>query len=307
MKKLTAILLAALMLVSMFAFASCGGNNAAPADDTAADVADDAADVADDAADDADDDAAVENTDAADDTADDAADADSDLAYVLDKGTLIVGITDYAPMNYYVDGELTGFDTEFALLVAEKLGIAEVEFVEINWATKAAELETKNIDCVWNGMTITDEVEEAMDCSVPYVINAQVLVMKSDKLADYTTVDSLATLSFVAERGSAGAQVLVDAGFTPVEVDTQAKALMEVKNGTADACVIDITMANAMTGEGTDYADLGYAFALTEEVYGIGFRTGSDMVDAVNAAIAELKADGTLAALADKYALTLAD
>ena len=301
MKKLTAILLAALMLVSMFAFASCGGNNAAPTADNA-DANNDAANTTEATE-------ATEATDASEaEDAEEVADEDSDLAYILDKGTLIVGITDYAPMNYYDEnGDLTGFDTEFAILVADKLGIPEIEFVEINWATKAAELETKNIDCVWNGMTITDEVEEAMDCSVPYVLNAQVLVMKSDKLADYTTVESLATLTFVAERGSAGAQVLADAGFTPVEVDTQAKALMEVKNGTADACVIDITMANAMTGEGTDYADLGYAFALTEEVYGIGFRTGSEMVEAVNAAIAELKAEGLLGALAEKYALTLAE
>lgn len=292
MKKLTAILLAALMLVSMFAFASCNDKKTPAADELAdkgpADATGDA-------------NTTTANTD--DTTPVD----DSDLAYVKGKGKLIVGITDYAPMNYYVDGELTGFDTEFAMAVAEKLGLDEVEFVEINWATKAAELETKNIDCVWNGMTITDEVKEAMDCSVPYVMNAQVLVMKADVVDKYETVEDLKDLTFVAERGSAGAQAIADVGYTAVEVDTQSKALMEVKNGTADACVIDITMAMAMTGEGTDYADLSYGVAFTIEEYGIGFRKGSDLVEAVNEIIAELKADGTLAALAAKYELTLAE
>ena len=249
---------------------------------------------------------AAATTAAATDAADEAA-TDGDLAYVQNKGKMIVGITDYAPMNYKDEaGNWTGFDTEFTYLVAEKLGV-EVEFVEIVWATKAAELETKNIDCVWNGMTITDEVKAAMDCSNPYVINAQVLVAKADMVGNYKTFEDLKDVKFVAERGSAGSAAITEAGFTPVEVDTQAKALMEVANGTADACVIDITMANAMTGEGTDYANLASGLAFTVEEYGIGFRKGSDMVDAVNAIIAELKADGTLEALAAKYELTLAE
>lgn len=230
----------------------------------------------------------------------------SDLKYVTEKGKMIVGMTDYAPMNYYEDGVLTGFDTEFALAVGEKLGV-EVEFVEIVWGSKAMELETKNIDCVWNGMTLTDEVMEAMTCSVPYVVNAQVLVMAADVIGNYATVEDLKDVVFVAEKGSAGAAAITDAGYSAVEVDTQAKALMEVANGTADACVIDITMANAMTGEGTDYANLTYGLSFTSEEYGIGFRKGSDMAEKVNAIIADLKADGTLAALAEKYQLTLAD
>ncbi len=103
-----------------------------------------------------------------------------DLQYIKDKGKLIVGITLFAPMNYHNDkNELIGFETEFAKAVGEKLGV-EVEFVEINWDTKEIELNAKNIDCIWNGMTITDERVENMSISVPYMQNKQVMVSKAN-------------------------------------------------------------------------------------------------------------------------------
>ena len=208
-------------------------------------------------------------------------------------------------MNYKEDGKWTGFDTEFAEAVAEKLGVT-AEFVEIDWDNKVFELNSKAIDCVWNGMTLTNEVLNSMNCSKAYVVNAQVLVMNKDKIADYTTVESLKDLTFVAEAGSAGAEAIADAGYTATEVGTQADALMEVAAGAEDACVIDITMANAMTGEGTNYADLTYGLSLTSEEYGIGFRKDSDLTEKVNGIIDELNKDGTLPALAKKYDLTLA-
>ncbi len=284
MKKLTAILLAALMLTSMVAFSSC----TQPADDLGNEV-----------------EGEIQQGEQQGEKEHET--KNSDLAYIQDKGKLIVGITDYAPMNYLDDeGKWTGFDTEFALAVAEKLGV-EVEFIEIDWDNKIMELDSKAIDCVWNGMTLTNEVLSAMNCSTPYVVNAQVVVMDKEKLGDYTTVEDLADVTFVAEAGSAGAAAIADAGYTAVEVGTQTDALMEVAAGAEDACVIDITMANAMTGEGTSYANLGYAISLTEEEYGIGFRKDSDTTAKVNEIIAELKADGTLTALAEKYELTLAE
>ena len=233
---------------------------------------------------------------------------DSDLAYVKDKGTLIVGITDYAPMDDKGEnGEWTGFDAEFARLVGEKLGV-EVEFIEINWDNKFFELETKNIDCIWNGMTITEEVNLNTNCSDAYVVNAQVVVMPADKVDAYPDTDSLADVLFAVEKGSAGEAALTDLGITGyTAVEDQAGALMEVAAGTADACVIDITMANAMTGEGTSYASLAAGIALTSEEYGIGFRKDSDLTAEVNKIMDELMADGTLTALAEKYSLTLAE
>ena len=232
----------------------------------------------------------------------------SDLEYIQKKGKLVVGITNYAPMDYKdQNGEWTGFDAEFARLFAEELGV-EVEFhVLSDWGKKFYELETKNIDVIWNGMTINDEVTLNTNCSDPYVINAQVVVMKADVVNNYPDGESMKDLTFAVENGSAGQDALETIGAVDyVPLQDQAAALMEVAAGTSDACVIDFTMANAMTGEGTNYADLAIGLTLTSEEYGVGFRKDSDVTAKFNAFMAERLEDGTLDALAEKYSLTLA-
>ena len=226
---------------------------------------------------------------------------------VAKEGTMVIGYTIYEPMNY-LDGEtLTGFDTEFAEAVCAKLGYTP-EFVEINWDTKFVTLDSKKIDCIWNGMTISDEVKKNCDVSAAYVKNAQVVVMKKDVIDNYKDVESLKGLKFAAEAGSAGEAAIqdngLDANYVPVAAQTD--AVLAVMGGQADACVIDITMAKAMTAEGTDYDSLTYSLELTSEEYGIGFRKGSALTAEVNKVIDELVADGTLPALAEKYALNLA-
>jgi len=221
------------------------------------------------------------------------------------KGTIIVGITDFAPMDYRdADNNWTGFDAELAEKVAADLGL-KVEFMEIEWDNKVLELNAGTIDCVWNGMTLTEEVKSAMSCSKPYVLNAQVVVVKADVADRYTTVESLAGLTLSVEAGSAGAMAAADCELATMEVGSQANALMEVAAGTSQGCVIDATMAAAMTGEGTSYADLVVCCELTNEEYGIGFRTGSDMTAKVDELLDKYKADGSLQALADKYGLSL--
>ncbi len=235
------------------------------------------------------------------------ANTNSDLAYVQDKGTLIVGITEYEPMNWKdkATGKWTGFDTEFAEAVAAKLGV-KAEFVVIDWDNKFPELDSKSIDCIWNGMTITDEALKNASVSDAYVKNAQVVVAKADVAAKYSSLEEMKDLAFAAESGSAGEKAIKDAGIEDcTAVLAQSDALMEVNSGSVDACVIDITMANAMTGEGTSYANLAQVCSLNEEEYGIAFRTGSDLTAKVNEIMAEMKTDGTLDALAQKYELTL--
>ena len=224
------------------------------------------------------------------------------------KDTFVVGITDYAPMDYKDEnGEWTGFDAEFARLFAEELDMEIEFFVITDWGKKFVELDTGNIDCVWNGMTITEEALLNSSVSDPYVVNAQVLVMKADRIADYVDAAALKDLTIAVENGSAGQSAAEAAGCEDlILVQDQAAALLEVKAGTSDACVIDITMANAMTGEGTDYAELAAGIALTSEEYGVAFPKDSELTAKFNAFMAELIADGTLQALADKYDLTLA-
>lgn len=104
-----------------------------------------------------------------------ASDSDSDVEYIKNKGTLIVGITDFEPMDYKDGDKWIGFDADMARMVADKLGV-EAQFVEIDWDNKIMELDSNNIDVVWNGMTLTDEVTSSMECTNAYCNNAQVVV-----------------------------------------------------------------------------------------------------------------------------------
>ena len=237
------------------------------------------------------------------------ASADSDLAYIQGKGKMVIGYTVYAPMNYTDDeGSFTGFDTELATAVCEKLGV-EPEFVEINWDTKVVELDAKSIDCIWNGMTLTEDIMANTATTKAYAKNAQVVVVKEGTA--YTSTADLAGTTVVAEAGSAGeAAIQGDENLAKadyVSKSVQTDCLMEVAAGTADAAVLDLTLANAMIGEGTDYAGLKIVDELNAEEYGVAFRKGSDAAAAVDAAFDELKADGTMQALAEKYELALAD
>ena len=224
------------------------------------------------------------------------------------KQKLVVGVTDFAPMDYKENGEWVGFDADLARLFADQYGW-DVEFVEIDWDNKILELDGGTVDCIWNGMTLTPEVAEAMECTDCYALNAQVVVMAKDKLADYPDAESMKELSFAAEAGSAGEEVGTEEGLTINAVQNQASALMEVAAGTSDACIIDKTMADAMTGEGTSYPDLGYDVALSQEEYVVGFRKGSSLAEELNGFFRAWKFDGTMEELSAKYdnAVSIAD
>ena len=237
--------------------------------------------------------------------------AATDLDYIKGNKKMIIGYTVYEPMNFTdANGEFTGFDTELAKVVCEKLGVAP-EFVVINWDTKEVALAAKDIDCIWNGMTLTAEREANMACTVPYVKNAQVVVVKAG--TEYKDTATLIGKTVCAEIGSAGEGMckgddadanLAKANYVGKAVQTD--CLMEVKAGTADAAVLDMTLANSMIGEGTNYADLKVVDYLAEENYGVAFRKDSNTRDEVNKIFAELVADGTMKKIADKYGLELA-
>ncbi|MBO4374813.1 MAG: transporter substrate-binding domain-containing protein [Lachnospiraceae bacterium] len=227
--------------------------------------------------------------------------AGTDTEKIKKKGKLIVGITDFAPMDYKdAGGEWIGFDADLAKLVAADLGV-KVEFVEIDWDNKILELDNGSIDCVWNGMTLTDEVAQAMEVTDPYCNNAQVVVVKSDKAGDYSDTDSLKDLSFAVEAGSAGEEVAVENGFNVTALTSQADTLMEVESGTSDACIIDLLMAGAMIGENTSYSDLTHTVELNSEKYVVGCRKDSDLAAFINSEFNKFKEDGTLEKTAVTY------
>ena len=271
MKKMIALLLAALMVLSM---AACASKPAASTETPAA--------------------------------SEPAAAAESDLAYVQDKGTLVIGITDFAPMDYQDEsGEWVGFDADMAKAFAESLGV-KAEFVEIVWDNKVLELDSKTIDCVWNGMTLTAEVTSAMECSNAYCNNAQVVIVPADKADQYQSVEACSGLTFAVEAGSAGKDEVEALGYSFTEVKAQSDALMEVAAGTSDAAVIDSLMAAAMVGAGTGYENLTYTVGLNSEEYGVGFRKGSELAQKLNEFFAASYADGTMQKIAETYGVQAA-
>ena len=273
-KKSIALILAALAVIMCFALAACGG--AGNTDEP--------------------------STDSPEATA-------SDLAYIKEKGEMIIGYTEFAPMNYKNDaGEFVGFETDFAKAVCEELGV-EAKFQLISWEAKETELAAKTIDCIWNGMTITPERLEAMSISTPYMANKQVLIVKAENADKYLKPEDMDGVKVVAEVESAGEGVAKeDAFFAKAQytsVADQATALMEVASGVSDACVVDYVLSIGMIGEGTDYEDLVVvdSLAFADEEYGIAFRKDSDTTAAVNEAISALVANGKLQEIAANYKL----
>ena len=295
MKRLMALMLAGVMTAAMVA--GCGQKSAETTAETPEETTQEATPDASD----------TETPEADPETPEETTSSEeSDLAYVQGKGTLVVGITYFEPMDYKEEsGNCIGFDADMAAAFAKSLGVS-VEFVEIDWDNKIMELDGKTIDCVWNGMTLTDEVKSAMECSNAYCNNAQIVIVPADKAEQYQDKESLKELTFAVEAGSAGEAQVTELGaeFTPVT--TQANALMEVAAGSSDAAVIDSLMAAAMVGEGTGYANLTYTVQLNSEEYGVGFRKGSDLAAALNEFFVTAYTDGSMVATAETYGVQAA-
>lgn len=270
MKKFISIALAVIMAVMTFAFAGCTAKK---------------------------DDKATNNTPTT---------AASDLASIKEKGKIVVGITDYEPMDYKDEnGKWIGFDAELAEAFAKKIGVDVEYLVLADWGKKFTELSAKSIDCVWNGMTITDEATKNSSVSEAYLTNSQVVVVPAAKADACKTIDGLKNMTFAVESGSAGETAANDNGLKTVAVKDQSAALLEAKSGTCDGCIIDKTMADSTVGAGSSYSSLAISMTLSTEEFGISFRKGSDVTAELNAFIAEYKASGEFNKLAEKYNVTV--
>lgn len=225
---------------------------------------------------------------------------ESDLAYIQSKGTLVAGITDFAPMDYRDEGEWTGFDVELAETFAERIGVT-LELKEIDWDDKIRLLEKGEIDCIWNGMTITPVLTESISCSMPYLSNAQVVVMYEEGLKQYKTIEECQHLLFAVEAGSTGEELLKGKKYRYVTCATQKEALQSVLDKKADATVIDIIMAAHNTSAGQEYDKLGFTIFLNDEKICVGFRKDSDLTQEADAFIQAGYEDGSINALAEKY------
>ena len=208
------------------------------------------------------------------------------------------------------DSTLIGFDIELAQAVGKDLGV-EVEFVQINWDTKENELESKNVDLLWNGMTITPEREAAWEISEPYMLNEQVAIIRKADASKFDSLDKmLASKKWTAETGSAGAELINDLGATLIGVTAQINVLTELNAGTADIGVMDSVMAGYYINEtGSEYADslmiAPVRIALEDEYYGIAARKDEvALMDKINTSLAKLYADGTVGKIAETYGLT---
>ena len=206
--------------------------------------------------------------------------------------------------------ELIGFDVELAQAVGKDLGV-EVEFQLINWNNKENELESKNVDLLWNGMTITEEREAQMEISEPYMLNEQVAIIRKTDASKFDSLDKmLASKKWTAESGSAGAELIPELGATLIGVSSQINILTELNAGSADIGVMDSVMASYYINEtGSEYADslmiAPVKIALEDEYYGIAARKGEvALMDKINTSLAKLYADGTVGKIAETYGLT---
>lgn len=224
----------------------------------------------------------------------------TDFEDVQSKGVLVVGVTDFAPMDYRGGDSWIGFDAELAKAFAGSIG-ATVKFKEIDWDKKTELLERGSIDCIWNGMTMTEELQKSISCSEPYLSNAQVVVLRKGEAKRYNTEEACQHLLLAVEAGSTAESVLKEKKYRYTTYSTQMGALESVRKKQTDAAVIDIIMAEHYTDAGQKYSDLGFDIALNDEKFCIGLRKDSNLTEKVNEFLKASYADGTIHSLAEKY------
>ncbi len=219
--------------------------------------------------------------------------------------TLKIGITDFVPMNYYDEsGELIGFDTELAKYVCEELNMIP-QFVHIDWSLKEFELESGNVDCVWNGLTLTDERLKNLDCSYPYAKASYIIVSQKANINKFKTLDLIMEQKFAVEEGSISEMEADYYGLSYISTSSEVAAMQAVQDGIADACIVDSLIANKLLNNKNSFFDLGIVHTLYEEKFVIGFKKDSQYTKKVNEILSLAKEKGILNELSSKYNIDL--
>ena len=301
MRKFAAILLAALMMVSAAACSTGSGTSGAA----------DAASTADGASSEE----TADNSEAESTTGDDSAAADDSWDKIVEKGEIVLGMDDAFPPMGYTDtttGEIIGFDVDVATEVFSRLGV-ELKLQPIEWSTKEMELDGGNVDLLWNGYSYTEERAEKQTLSDAYMKNNQVILVKED--SSYQSLADLAGKSLGVQSDSSAESALESEEATEfreslgeiVPIDDYSKAILEIQNGLIEAIAIDEVVARFyLTNDPGAYRILekedGTVESLAVEDYVIGFRKGDQaLCDKVNETLKEMKADGTLAEISEKW------
>lgn len=231
------------------------------------------------------------------------------LTAVLSGLLLLSACFGFAACGGVTDGsELQGFDIDLAKAVCAELGV-EARFQKISWDAKINELNSKNIDLIWNGMTIKESLKTQVLFSNPYMVNKQVAVVKKENVSKFSDENAIKNSNLIAESGSAGADVIEKKfGKTPVLAKAQSDALMEVASGTSEVAIIDSVMAGFYTSTG-DYKDrlAIVEIDVEEEQYGIAARKeDTGVMNKINGALAKLYKSGKVGEIATTYGLTVA-
>lgn len=235
------------------------------------------------------------------------AEGDNSVEAIQEKGTFILGLDDsFPPMGFRDENnEIVGFDIDVARAVAERLGV-ELVTQPISWDAKELELSAGNVDCLWNGLSITPDREASMSMTFPYLNNQMIFYTKTD--AGIATLDDLKGKKVAVQNGSYAEELLggdyAELAATFQEVlgfDEYLTALMDLQNGGCDAVLMDLVVGDYRIN-GMGATDLTAAVALADDNYGVGFRKADEALrDKVQDLLVEMKKDGTLAEISVKW------
>lgn len=233
----------------------------------------------------------------------DGPDPAEDLSRVLERGVLVVGVTDYPPLDYLEDGSWTGFDAELAAMFAGWIGVREVSFVEIEWDRKVELLLSGEIDVIWNGMTKTPALEKEIDCSSPYLSNVEVIVLPKDQFERYDKAENSYHLLFAVEDGSYAQELAKELKLRTIAYDNMHAVFEAVAGRKCDAAIADRHFAERLTAPGAEFDSLRYGFPFGEEALCVGLRKGSSLTARVDDFLLVNFKNGEIPALADRYDL----